>query len=66
MGRKSIYCPKKDLLAQLLELNLEVARRIDAGETVVSPGIPPGYPNPKKLITDDCIQPRKSALFGER
>jgi hypothetical protein len=59
------FSAKKDLLAQLLELNLEVARRIDAGAAVVSPGIPPGYPNPKKLITDDCIQPRKSALLGE-
>ena len=59
------FSPKKDLLAQLLELNLEVAKRIDAGETVVAPGIPPDYPAPKKLITGDCIQPRKSALFGE-
>ena len=46
-----------DVLAQLLELNLEVARRIDAGEKVVSPGIPPGYRTPGKFITDDCIQP---------
>ena len=49
------FSAKKDMLAQLLELNLEVARRIDAGEKVVSPGIPPGYPTPGKLITDDCI-----------
>jgi hypothetical protein len=51
------FSPKKDLLAQLLELNLAVARRIDAGEPVVAPGIPPGYPQPEKLVTDDCIQP---------
>ena len=56
---------KKDLLAQLLELNLEVAKRIEAGEKVASPGIPPGYPNPKKLVSEDCIQPRKMGLFGE-
>jgi len=34
-----------------------VARRIDAGEAVVAPGVPPGYPQPEKLVTDDCIQP---------
>jgi hypothetical protein len=49
---------KRDLLAQLLELNLEVARRIDAGQSVVAPGIPPGYPQRDKLISDDCIQPQ--------
>ena len=52
-----------DLLAQLLALNLEVARRIEGGQDVVAPGIPPDYPSPKKLVTDDCIQPRKAALF---
>jgi len=51
------FSSKRDLLAQLLELNLAVARRIDAGEAVVAPGIPPGYPQPEKLVTDDCIQP---------
>jgi hypothetical protein len=56
------FSAKKDLLAQLLELNLDVARRIDAGETVVAPGIPPDYPHPKKLVTDDCIQPRPLSL----
>jgi hypothetical protein len=53
---------KKDLLAQLLELNREVASRIEVGEKVVAPGIPPDYPHPKKLITDDCIQPRPLSL----
>jgi hypothetical protein len=60
------FSPKKDLLAQLLELNLEVARRIDGGESVLAPGIPPDYPQPKELVSDDCIEPRKMALFGER
>jgi hypothetical protein len=50
------FSPKKDLLAQLLALNLEVAGRIDAGKPVTSPGIPPGYPNPSQLVTADCIQ----------
>jgi hypothetical protein len=48
---------KKDLLAQLLELNLAVAAREKAGEKVTAPGAPPDYPDPAKLITDDCIQP---------
>lgn len=51
------FSAKKDLLAQLLELNRSVAARIEAGEPVTAPGIPPGFPNPQRLITDDCIQP---------
>jgi hypothetical protein len=50
------FSPKKDLLGQLLALNLEVARREQAGETVTAPGIPPGYPDPARLVTDDCIR----------
>ncbi len=38
------FSPRKDLLAQLLELNLAVAARIDAGQPVTSPGVPPGIP----------------------
>jgi hypothetical protein len=51
------FSPKKDLLQQLLDLNLEVAARIERGEPVTTPGIPPDFPNPKSLITDDCIRP---------
>jgi SAM-dependent methyltransferase len=46
-----------DLLTQLLDLNLLVAERIERGESVTAPGIPPDYPKPKELITDDCIRP---------
>jgi hypothetical protein len=46
-----------DLLAQLLELNLAVARKIDRGESVTAPGVPPAYGDPTPLITDDCIRP---------
>ena len=35
------FNPKKDLLAQLLALNLEVAAKIDKAEKVTSPGVPP-------------------------
>ena len=51
------FSPKKDLLAQLLELNLAVASRIDDGEQVTAPGIPPRFPDPVRLTTDDCIRP---------
>jgi hypothetical protein len=51
------FAAKKDLLQQLLDLNLEVAARIERGEPVTAPGIPPDFPNPKSLITDDCIRP---------
>ncbi len=51
------FSAKEDLLQQLLDLNLEVAARIDRGEPVTAPGIPPDFPNPESLITDDCIRP---------
>jgi hypothetical protein len=47
---------EKDLLAQLLALNLEVAGRIERGEAVTGPGVPKGYPEPSKLVTEDCIR----------
>jgi SAM-dependent methyltransferase len=51
------FSAKKDLLAQLLDLNLQVARDIEAGEEVTPPGIPSSYPDPSRLVTDDCIRP---------
>jgi hypothetical protein len=59
------FSPKEDLLAQLLRLNLEAARREQAGETVTAPDIPPGYTEPARLVTDDCIRawwPRPESL----
>jgi hypothetical protein len=50
------FSAKKDLLKQLLDLNLEVAARIERGEDVTATGIPTG-PKPKSLVTDDCIRP---------
>ena len=61
------FSPKKDLLAQLLALNLEVARREEAGEPVTAPGIPPGYPDPARLVTEDCIRgPNERSTFPTR
>ncbi len=51
------FSPKKDLLAQLLELNLAVAGQIDDGTQVTAPGLPPSFPDPSRLTTDDCIRP---------
>jgi len=51
------FSSKKDLLAQLLELNLAVAQRLDNAQPVTSPGIPATFPNPETLVSDDCIRP---------
>jgi|GEM_PF-1387367 len=51
------FSAKKDLLAQLLALNYEVAAKIEKGEPVTAPGVPPFYPDVKKLVTEDCIRP---------
>lgn len=34
--------------------------RIQDAEPVTAPGVPPSYPNPADLITNDCIQPPSS------
>ena len=51
------FSAKKDLLAQLLALNQQVAAKIEKGETVTAPGVPKKYPGAKKLVTEDCIKP---------
>ena len=51
------FSAKKDLLAQLLDLNRSVADRITRGESVVAPGIPPNYKHLDRLMTTDCICP---------
>ena len=48
---------KKDLLAQLLALNQQVATQIEKGEPVTVPGVPKNYPDAKKLVTEDCVKP---------
>jgi hypothetical protein len=53
------FSSQNDLLAQLLELNLAVARRIEHGESAVAPGVPPTWDEKDhaELITEDCIRP---------
>lgn len=45
-----------DLIAEQLALNLEVARREESGQPVTAPGVPPGHPDPSRLVSDDCIR----------
>lgn len=47
----------KDILKQLLDLNLAVASAIDKGKPVTAPGVPAAYGDTADLISDDCIQP---------
>ena len=49
---------KKNLPAQLLALNQDVAAKIEKGSPVTAPGVPKNYPDAKKLVTEDCIKPR--------
>lgn len=51
------FSAKKDLLKQLLDLNLAVAKAIQNGEDVTAPGVPPSYGDAADLITEDCIKP---------
>jgi hypothetical protein len=51
---------KKDLLAQLLAINLAVSAREKAGEPVTAPGVPASYGDPAGRITGDCIIPERS------
>ena len=51
------FDPDRDILEQLLALNFDVAAKIESGETVTAPGIPPDYPDPAELVSDGCIQP---------
>ncbi len=50
------FSAKRDLLAQLLALNQQVAAKIEQGEPVMPPGVPKNYPDAKKLLTEDCIK----------
>jgi hypothetical protein len=48
---------KGDLLGQLLDLNLQVAARIEQKQSVTAPGVPASYGDGAKLVTADCIRP---------
>lgn len=46
---------RKDVLQQLLSLNLSIAAQLAHGGSATSPGIPAGYPNPDKLVSMTCF-----------
>ncbi|MGB1206016.1 MAG: class I SAM-dependent DNA methyltransferase [Chitinophagales bacterium] len=46
----------KDILSQLLELNLDVAAKEAKGETVQAAGLPDFVKNKHDFITDDCVK----------
>lgn len=58
------FSSKKDLLAQILALNLDVADKIANGQPVTAPGIPSSFPQPETLVTDDCIKPQQHGIRG--
>jgi len=51
------FKPKADLLAQLLDLNQQVAARIATGDPVTAPGLPLPEEKRTAFISEDCIQP---------
>ena len=51
------FDPKRDPLAELLSHNSDVAAREKQNLPVTAPGVPPTYPDPARLVTDDCIRP---------
>lgn len=51
------FNPKKDLLKQLLDLNLSVAAAIEQGRPVAGPGVPAVFGDPSRLVSEDCILP---------
>jgi hypothetical protein len=62
------FSAKGDLLQQLLDLNRAVAQKVGAGDTankVISPGLPPSYPDPARLLTADCLGANSDAVRAE-
>ncbi len=47
---------RKDLLAQLLELNFEVADKIEKGKEVQGPGLPKCVKNKKEFVSKGCVK----------
>lgn len=57
---------KADLLAQLLDLNQQVAARITAGEPVTAPGLPLPPEEHGKFVTSDCITIELRRVYDRR
>ncbi|MBA3647411.1 MAG: class I SAM-dependent DNA methyltransferase [Chitinophagales bacterium] len=52
------FSSEKDILEQLLELNLEVAALETKGKEVTSPGLPVWIKNKEQFVTEDCVRLR--------
>ena len=50
------FDPSLDLLAQLLELNVQVAEKEANGEQVQSPGLPEWFKDKESVVTEDCVK----------
>ena len=50
------FSKRKDILSQLLELNFEVALKIENGESVQSPGLPVCVKKKKEFISEDSVK----------
>lgn len=51
------FSAKADRLTQLRDLNRAVSEALGTGRVATSPGVPSAYPDPRRLITDDCVRP---------
>lgn len=49
------FSKDRNSLTQLLELNLDLARKLDKGADVSGPGVPASYRNAGALTSSDCI-----------
>ena len=49
------FSAKGDLLEHLLNVNSKMSAPLISQHRVTAPGIPPGFANPSKLITSDCL-----------
>lgn len=50
----------EDPLAFLLRLNLDLAAKEAKGQPITPPGLPTFVPNPKDLVSKDCITVREN------
>lgn len=50
------FSKRKDLLSQLLQLNFEVADKIEQNEKVQGPGLPNCVKSKKEFVSNDCVR----------
>ena len=46
---------KEDILAFLLNLNLELVDKESKGEPIMPPGLPPSIPDAQSFVTSACV-----------